>query len=82
FDSKYELAHHIIDEHFYRTSTIFKNYVDPEKDLFLFTLVLVRAVLREIYQNPKDLELYLHAYEKPYCDTSQVEYCMLLLLVS
>lgn len=78
FDSKYELAHRIIDEHFYRASTVFKKYIDAEKDLFLFSLLLVRAVLREIYQNPRDLELYLHAYEKPYCDQSQVEYCMLV----
>ncbi|MEG0377222.1 MAG: TetR/AcrR family transcriptional regulator [Eubacterium sp.] len=78
FSSKYDLAHHIIDEHYYRASTVFKNYIDPDEDLFLFTLVLVRAVLREVYQNPRDLELYLHAYEKPYCDKSQVEYCMLV----
>ncbi|MEG0509590.1 MAG: TetR/AcrR family transcriptional regulator [Eubacterium sp.] len=78
FKSKYDLAHYIIDDHFYRASTLFRKYLNPDDDLFLFTLVLIRAVLREVYCNPKDLELYLHAYEKPYCDWSQVEYCMLI----
>ncbi|MEG2285742.1 MAG: TetR/AcrR family transcriptional regulator [Eubacterium sp.] len=78
FKSKYDLAHYIIDDHFYRASTLFRKYLNPDDDLFLFTLELIRAVLREVYCNPKDLELYLHAYEKPYCDWSQVEYCILI----
>ena len=68
FEGKHALAHHILDEYFYRVSKMFNRYYNSETDYFMYLLLLLRLVYREISQNPKELDFYYKGYEKVCCD--------------
>lgn len=68
FEGKHALAHHILDEYFYRVSKRFNHYYNSETDYFMYLLLLLRLVYREISQNPKALDFYFKGYEKVCCD--------------
>lgn len=68
FDGKHAIAHHILDEYFYRVSRLFNRYYNSETDYFMYLLLLLRLVYREIGQNLKELDFYYKGYEKVCCD--------------
>ncbi|MGL6292121.1 TetR/AcrR family transcriptional regulator, partial [Eubacterium aggregans] len=75
FNGKYDIANQIIDEFHQKAESAF-NQLRPElaeTDPLLHLLTLYRFSLREIYDNARDFDFYVEAYQQSYYDADLVE---------
>lgn len=78
FNGKSDIAHQIIDEYHQKMETVFNEMVTENLDPLLKLLVLYRFDLREIYENQRDFDFYVNAYQESYYDKDFVKDCKVI----
>ncbi|MBF7096573.1 TetR/AcrR family transcriptional regulator [Alkalibacter mobilis] len=63
-NGKYGIGHYLVNEHIRRSLRAISTFYPYKSNYFLFNLLLIRFIFREIKQDPIDLECYIATWDE------------------